>query len=152
MCYPLSIYIANYLYRAVSADDWISKYKDEVFARIRPKYNQKPIKVAILDTGIDLPEQASNIYEDQLAGWFSGLKEETLHRDEDGHGTHCASLLLKTGLNISLFVARVFRNSTERRDQTGIKDLYTRIEKVCSSFTSMSIWHANPGYRRSITR
>jgi hypothetical protein len=49
--------------------------------------------------------------------WLKGKVGNELDRgdrDLDGHGTHCASMLLKVANNAAIYVARVFQGRAER--------------------------------------
>ncbi|KAI9692086.1 MAG: hypothetical protein M1820_009521 [Bogoriella megaspora] len=102
------------------ADKWFERLKSRVHPLIEAVPGQQRVKVAILDTGIRLPDTANEAYDGQIEcykSWLSGgAGEETErgHRDLHGHGTFCASLILKVAKNASLHVARVFRTNKER--------------------------------------
>ncbi|MCJ1249359.1 hypothetical protein MMC30_006582 [Trapelia coarctata] len=75
------------------------------------------VKIAILDTGIDLthpdfskldedhPEYG--IYKDRVKGCQSFVSSKTEDGDSSGHGTHSAALLLKLAPKANVYVARV---------------------------------------------
>jgi subtilisin family serine protease len=97
------------------------------------------VKVCILDTGIDdghlhLTDPARG-YAQRIKGCIAWNKDNELqtypeystwrtsdrpqsggYEDEDGHGTHCASLILEVAPNSHLYLARVTRNRNERID------------------------------------
>jgi len=81
-----------------------------------------PVKIAIIDTGIELPSEASNLYGDQIVefrSWLQCSGKDDLelrkgNKDLDGHGTHCVSVLLKVAQNAHIYVARAFKSRAER--------------------------------------
>ncbi|KAF2865206.1 peptidase S8/S53 domain-containing protein [Massariosphaeria phaeospora] len=90
------------------------------------------IKVAILDTGIDAnhPFIAEKWKRDNMSerGYRDFTTEERdrddrIPRDDDGHGTHYAGLLLKFAPKSSLFVARVARSR-----ETCLTDEYFKLK------------------------
>ena len=86
----------------------------------RPKIERgtEDIRVAILDTGLALPEDCNFIYLDQIQecrSWLGAEEHEdgnpgTGNIDVDGHGTHSTGLLLEVAPNAEIFVARVFED------------------------------------------
>lgn len=75
-------------------------------------------------------------YEDQIRcckSWLQGQQGEDLEkgdRDLDGHGTHCASLILQVAQNVSLYVARVFKSRTEKTGPVEVQETQEAIAKV----------------------
>ena len=69
------------------------------------------VKVAIIDTGVNIrhPEISNAFYTgaitDDCCQGFPGRLDPKA--DYDGHGTHVASVLLRTANNVSLYIARV---------------------------------------------
>lgn len=110
---------------------WFHEFQERVHKLVclHPGASSKdttPIKIAILDTGIQLPSGAYDSYEGQITfrSWLSydkrGKKDlDRGDRDLDGHGTHCASLILKVAQNVHLYVARIYQSREERNiDET----------------------------------
>ena len=118
---------ANYI-SSLAADDWFDNilcvFQDAV--NEGRCLNQKMIKVAILDTGIDRNDIAIRHAMATLSGVSGGTKNnatpcpaiserncrgfpKTLDplEDKNGHGTCCAALLLRTAPNVELFIGRV---------------------------------------------
>lgn len=103
----------------------------------------KPVKVAILDTGAYM---SRDYYKHQYQGrlrecrtWLrtddvEGQKFPIGENDDDGHGTHGASVLLEAtkNLNIHLCVAQIFAARHEKVAQEGTEgdDVVTRIVNV----------------------
>lgn len=86
------------------------------------------IRVAILDTGIDMnhPEIDDD---ERIVGhksWTGTLAEQ----DTSGHGTHIASTILKLTSNVDLFIAKITDNNvledTDRISEVGGANVLTR--------------------------
>ena len=77
------------------------------------------IKVAILDTGIDLthPLFQKFLQNGQLHPGIDFVEEGRGIVDLDGHGTHVCHILLKTAPYAKLYPIRVFR-TRKREDST----------------------------------
>lgn len=79
----------------------------------RPSQPDQRIRVAVLDTGIDISDPLLNpfalrrqiIYQD-FTGTQTGSSQK-LPEDKVGHGTHICGILLTIAENIDLYVARV---------------------------------------------
>ncbi|KAI4244602.1 MAG: hypothetical protein L6R42_010413, partial [Xanthoria sp. 1 TBL-2021] len=89
------------------------------------------VRIAILDTGIDLshphfdnsPEALSALEQQQSGPRRHRVKESKSFvggaagdRDNVGHGTHCAALLLELAPNADIYVARVCEERTKKLD------------------------------------
>jgi hypothetical protein len=101
------------------------------------------VKIAILDTGLDLPEASrwNNtdriIYKSWLSRDEDGVKLEEYNSDcddgdydEDGHGTHAGALILKVAPNAILYVARVFRSKNDGKNSSEQDIINGRIAKA----------------------
>jgi subtilisin family serine protease len=81
-------------------------------ARKEPDEWSPRVKVAVLDTGIDLShlDMTESIKDGRLKFYdFVEDSEEII--DNDGHGTHCTSVVLKYAPNAEVYAGRVFRKS-----------------------------------------
>jgi len=77
---------------------------------------RKRIKIAVLDTGIDMTDDYILSCEKRIK-FQSFLPEDPDVRDEDGHGTSVASLLLRVAKTAKICVARITRSrNLEYRD------------------------------------
>ena len=80
-----------------------------VVGRERPDEPADRIRVAILDTGVDVT------HDDLHSPWLSGQivyqnfvgTRSDIPQDDDGHGTHVTSILLQMAENVDIYVARV---------------------------------------------
>jgi len=89
------------------------------------KAGEEKIRVAILDTGINIPGypelQGACIGEAKPFGGFQNCD------DEDGHGSLVAAMVNRVNPNVELAIAKVFRNSEDVNNQSvaRIKDVRT---------------------------
>lgn len=90
-------------------------------SRKEPDADNGRVRVAIFDTGLDLshPDIQKARSEGRLHFHDFVEKNGTII-DQSGHGTHCASLILKYAPNAELFVGRVFRNNEADNESCGI--------------------------------
>jgi subtilisin family serine protease len=99
--------------RATWADEWFDKRLRVVHEAIElvRKEDDRQVRVAILDTGIDSTHADFNLTESQLEALksrskgFPGILDPL--KDGHGHGTHVASVLLKTAPHARIYLARV---------------------------------------------
>ncbi|KAG8422122.1 hypothetical protein J3459_010707 [Metarhizium acridum] len=111
------------------AKQWFHMFEAKVYelVKLQPEDDVRGtssparIKIAILDTGIQFPREAFDLFGDQIIeykSWIQCNEDRSEldggHGDLDGHGTHCASVLLNVAKNAHIYVARVFRARTER--------------------------------------
>ena len=91
---------------SLPADKWFEDLQNFVFPLIQDEPRPKT-RIAILDSGIDLPLEVQYACEDRLTyrSWIEG--DDTKGTDIFGHGTHAAGLLLKVSPNAEIFVARI---------------------------------------------
>jgi hypothetical protein len=96
-------------------------------------------RIAILDTGICLPEEAKDLgYTNRIIKTKSWLGDNTTDdpelrlgdRDLDGHGTHAAGLLLKVAPEAEIYVARVFKGKKELKGTIMAEVFHHRIANV----------------------
>lgn len=102
-----------------------------------PYFNEDKVRVAIIDTGIELPAGCESIYPGQIMECRSWLTtndpDGTLEggdRDLDGHGTHSTGLILKLAPNATVYVARVFESRTESQGKGHSEVTEARIANV----------------------
>ncbi|KAJ5613658.1 hypothetical protein N7528_007312 [Penicillium herquei] len=107
---------------AAMAAEWFDWHNDALL-RIEELRSTVPdskrIKIAILDTGIELTSDEREIYDShsriQYKSWIDSDPE---WKDEAGHGTHLATLLLRIAPNAIVHVARVFKKQRQCLDST----------------------------------
>ena len=69
---------------------------------------QNRVRIAVLDTGIDMTNDFIRTNRARIKGKTSFLSApEDSCKDLDGHGTHVAGLLLKVAHNAEIYPARV---------------------------------------------
>lgn len=92
--------------------NWRSNY-DAVYRSFIPdqssKHQSLPVKIAILDTGVDLDHSVFEAREDNIKGTANWYGEGAKRRvpDRHGHGTFNASLLLDYCPDAELYVAKI---------------------------------------------
>jgi subtilisin family serine protease len=149
--------LSSLISRAKWADEWFNG--EDKLKRVHKcveenrKDDDRRIRIAILDTGIDSlqTEMADNIV---LASPTSCTKEErndikarnekrsikkwkgfpsTLDplRDRVGHGTHCASVILRTAPYSALYIARIFNNKRQISDYNEVVKVIPLIRTLC---------------------
>lgn len=98
-------------------DDWKSKYI-EVYEKFIPDQLDLPgIKIAILDTGIDIQHPYIDARLGNIIDRYDWLNDDEtanvrLVSDLSGHGTFAASLILEYAPDAQLFVARIAEKET----------------------------------------
>jgi subtilisin family serine protease len=106
--------------RNKSADVWF-EILESVHSVVREnrKDNQKRVRVAILDTGVDITHPQIQATQCRINGYFlnstdippkSVSNSLELVQDYHGHGTHVVSVLLRTAPDAAIFVAKVTDN------------------------------------------
>lgn len=94
-----------------SGNYWLSINMDPIidFVAGRRTSHSKPIKVAILDSGVDgsHPELEPRIKSGQIK-CFSFFDRHAGEVDLCGHGTHLTHLLLQVAPNVEVYSGRVF--------------------------------------------
>lgn len=111
------------LSREKMASQWFQWFEDvhtRVYLESDNLSTQEKVKIAILDTGIELSSEQRDIYELDIYGhereieyksWIDEVEEMgDMWKDDVGHGTHLATLLARIAPNAIIHVARVFRD------------------------------------------
>ncbi|KUJ15791.1 subtilisin-like protein [Mollisia scopiformis] len=142
------------------ADEWLRELHDRVTTplvssmasqariaskQIFPDLEDGPLKIAILDTGIALPEDGEAAYGSRVKdrkSWLNYPAASTFHADDtDGHGTHAAGVLLKVAPTSQIFVAQVFRNRAEAEVTRTDSVVHKRIAEAITY--AVKIWKVN---------
>ncbi|PVH72788.1 subtilisin-like protein [Cadophora sp. DSE1049] len=90
-------------------------------SRKEPDAAHPRVKIAVLDTGLDLSHRDIIKAKEQGRLKFRDFVDDTdTIKDDDGHGTHCTSLALKYAPNAEIFAGRVFRKSEADTDSCDI--------------------------------
>ena len=97
--------------RAKWADQWFEDLERVVHTSIEKdrKDRQKPVRVAILDTGIDArhPQFKEALQLKKIKASLGFPDSLDALSDRNGHGTHGASVFLRTAPHAVLYIARI---------------------------------------------
>ena len=117
--------------RAKWADEWFDDLNRIVHPVINKnrKDRQKPVRVAILDTGVDVEhsefENAVRAKKIRACRGFPASLEPL--SDRNGHGTHITSVFMRTAPNAVLYIARIADDEgivPAERDYAGILEVW----------------------------
>ena len=111
----------NLICRSKWADNWFQILQSAVHSVVgeNRKDNQKRVRIAILDTGVDITHPQIQAAQFRINGYFSNSTDIPpksvsnsieLVQDYHGHGTHGVSVLLRTAPDAAIFVAKVTDN------------------------------------------
>lgn len=77
--------------------------------------NRRRVRIAILDTGINMSHPEINARKDRVKGFLCQIKglESKANEDTSGHGTSTALLLMQTAPEADIYIARVFRETKD---------------------------------------
>ncbi|KAK7424469.1 hypothetical protein QQX98_000434 [Neonectria punicea] len=106
-----------------TTDAWFAQLQESTHALVasfRRYPIKRRIKVAILDTGIDVRHAA---FEDTTVKQEDFLDPQGDAFDEHGHGTYCAGLLCKVAPEAEIYVARVLNGGEAPNPEAVIKAL-----------------------------
>jgi len=99
--------------RAKWADIWFENLESVVHSKINQNRKDKRVRIAILDTGVDSthPDIQVAISRKQICRFFPETSDAESpldpRHDENGHGTHGTSVLIRVAPNATIYVARV---------------------------------------------
>ncbi|KAF8867425.1 hypothetical protein BDZ45DRAFT_795139 [Acephala macrosclerotiorum] len=104
--------------KKAAASKWFEWHGDALChiaeRRISSVSDAQRVKIAILDSGIELSQDHKDMYDTEpKIKHRSWVGSDTEWRDEVGHGTHLAILLRKVAPNAVLHVARVFKRKPD---------------------------------------
>ncbi|KAI0553245.1 pfs domain-containing protein [Xylaria curta] len=96
--------------------NWKSKY-NQVYNKYIPTQLERchsvPVKVALLDTGLDLTHPDVEARIENIKGKYNWLQERFKHsvHDRNGHGTFTAGLVLDYAPDAELYIAKIAENN-----------------------------------------
>ncbi|GFF44406.1 uncharacterized protein PAC_01091 [Aspergillus udagawae] len=93
-----------------STDRWFQWLDERVPQVIDDCLETPKVKIAILDTGIDLKNDFIRVNKTRIKGLESWIDDGNKSGDLFGHGTHTAGLLLRVAPTADIYVARVVAN------------------------------------------
>jgi subtilisin family serine protease len=88
--------------------DWKGKFEDvyKEFVTNHLDSPNRPVKIAVLDTGVDLMHPDMEARKKQIKGRYNWVNNQNV-LDRSGHGTHTAGLLLDYAPDAELYVAKI---------------------------------------------
>jgi Subtilase family len=94
---------------------WFKSFTDrtQILLKARRGQADERVRIALLDTGIDLDHPGIAKSKARILGCRSWVAGDSSMSDTCGHGTHIASVILRMAPWAHLYVARVFRNEDE---------------------------------------
>lgn len=100
------------------ADRWFETFEMETMDLVKSRSDTKRVKIAILDTGVDithpyLAEKAGSVIHSN--SWPTNTASD--FSDTKGHGTHVAGLILKLAPGAELYIAKVDDSSEAGSNQ-----------------------------------
>jgi subtilisin family serine protease len=114
------------LHRAEWADKWFRTLESTVHLEVgtNRKDSQKPVRIAILDTGVDgtHPEIQSALQEKRIVAHKGFPPSLDPLRDQNGHGTHGVSVLMKTAPTAVIYVGRVANDDGNLSESNGFEE------------------------------
>ncbi|KAL8732951.1 MAG: hypothetical protein Q9181_003757 [Wetmoreana brouardii] len=124
------------------ADWWFKALSERVHDIVEPRRKERDrcVKIAILDTGIDLLHPLFKKHQDRIIKCKSFYEHYKGDEDSCGHGTHAAGLLLDVASNAHIYVARVFITGKESIGTAGriAKAITWAVEECQVDIISMS--------------
>ena len=125
-----------------ASKQWMNRFESIV----HPVFDQLPstkvvdsVRIAVLDTGAEFDHfTRMRVYNNRLVEcrtWYrfetdSNDKIPAKSGDEDGHGSHVTSLVLRVARNCHVYAAQVFRSKQEFQDKTTSEEADLRISQV----------------------
>lgn len=122
------------VHRSKWADDWFQTLESVVHPVIdeNRKDDQKRVRIAILDTGVDISHPKIRAAQDtnRIVAYFPESADQTPDadskfldplRDLHGHGTHGTSVLLRTAPNAAIYIAKVADEDGKLRNDDIVK-------------------------------
>lgn len=110
---------------AVWGEDRLRKTHDFLMTKCRnnveyeegegSRKNKRRVRIAVLDTGINMKHPEINARKERIKGFHCEIKglEGRANEDSSGHGTSTALLLMQVAPEADIYVARVFRETKD---------------------------------------
>ncbi|KAH7303436.1 peptidase S8/S53 domain-containing protein [Rhexocercosporidium sp. MPI-PUGE-AT-0058] len=132
---------------ATAARAWISTYlkRTQTVLKARRSKDDKRVRIAVLDTGIDLNHPAITKCRTSIVEYHSWVVDDTSISDVCGHGTHIASVLLKLAPWADLYIAKVFKDANDVGN-TGVDAVVKAIDHARTQW-KVDIISLSFGYR-----
>lgn len=104
------------------------------------------VKIAVLDTGLQLPETVQHRYiqygyvaADKCKSFYSMEHDASpWNRDEDGHGTHICQILHDVAPNAEIYIAKIFKSRNDFATQKGAAEVQQNAATVRTTQDSKS--------------
>ncbi|KAH7469509.1 hypothetical protein FOMA001_g14601 [Fusarium oxysporum f. sp. matthiolae] len=122
---------------------WRSEYEDVYKTFVGDYIDQKstqPVKIAILDTGIDRDHPFLELYEDNMKGKknFHNASQKNVP-DTNGHGTFAANLILDYARDAHLYIIKIADKKNATPDAAIVANaIYHAVDKWAVDIISMS--------------
>ncbi|KAF7532042.1 hypothetical protein G7054_g8323 [Neopestalotiopsis clavispora] len=132
---------------AATTDAWVAEF--QAYLRHYQFGRDKRIKVAIIDTGIDMNHECIKEEVERIPDWKSFVPGEDATVDRVGHGTHIAGIVLKLTSNVDLYIAKTF--SKRDRGEEGSMAVRERIAQAllhCREEWHVDMISLSFGYRK----
>jgi hypothetical protein len=113
------------------ADKWHKNLHQ--LQRLLREDNATVTRIATLDTGLNLDPDMADYYDGRAEAYCflnDGPAPKLAQGDEDGHGTHVASIILDLGVSCRVYSARIAGRRQDFQDMKPSKDIPHRIAKV----------------------
>jgi len=126
---------------------WLQSFTDRTqkLLNARRRQTDERIRIAVLDTGIDLEHPGIAVSKAEIMSCCSWVAGDPSTGDICGHGTHIASVILRMAPWAHLYVARVFRNG-DGVDEAGVEAVVKAINHARTDW-KVDILSMSFGYR-----
>ena len=142
--FVLYVYLTN-VPRIKAAATWFEWHNDALSRIAQLRYSRasdaRQVKIAILDSGIELSQDAEDMYDcEPRIRYKSFLDQDTKWKDEVGHGTHLAILLRKIAPNAVVHVGRVFKKEPTEGSANNIAEVKIPELRLFSRLTTSRLF------------
>jgi hypothetical protein len=150
--------INDRILRKENVTTWLERFVEVHDNELFKKASWQGLKIAILDTGIcDRAPRIDQAGARKQIEWKDFVENKSQWVDEDGHGTHCATLLMRllgrshfSAANSKLYIARVGRNRETFGSDCSSAE---RVKQVCGGIVvSSSSGHVDLATRSVLDR